>query len=82
MFETHVKISRLKVIGIIGALVVVAIGLHVSLRAESDRVQPIRITAKLMPPFLRAVTRSRDALRLSVVWREIARRSSRFCRSM
>ena len=31
---------------------VVAIGVHVSLRAESDRVQPQRISAKLMPPFL------------------------------
>lgn len=45
------KHSRL-VGAIVGALVVVAIGVHVSLRAESDRVQPQRISAKLMPPFL------------------------------
>jgi len=38
--------------GIVGTLVVVAIAVHVSLRAESDRVQPQRISAKLMPPFL------------------------------
>jgi hypothetical protein len=38
--------------GIVGALVVIAIGVHVSLRAESERVQPQRISAKLMPPFL------------------------------
>lgn len=37
---------------IVGALVIVAIGVHVSLRAESDRNQPQRISAKLMPPFL------------------------------
>ena len=53
---THIRAITLKhsrlVIGIIGALVVVAIGLHVLLRAESDRVRPLRITAKLMPPFL------------------------------
>lgn len=38
--------------GIVGALVIVAIGVHVSLRAESEKVQPQRISAKLMPPFL------------------------------
>jgi hypothetical protein len=38
--------------GIVGALVAVAIGVHVSLRAESDRVQPQRLAARLMPPFL------------------------------
>ena len=43
---------RRLVAGIVGALVVVAIGVHVSLRAESDRVQPQGISAKLMPPFL------------------------------
>lgn len=37
---------------IVGALVIIAIGVHVSLRAESDRVQPQRIVAKLMPPYL------------------------------
>ncbi len=45
------KHSRL-VGAIVGALVVVAIGVHVSLRAESEKVQPQRISAKLMPPFL------------------------------
>jgi hypothetical protein len=38
--------------GIVAALVAIAIGVHVSLRAESDQVQPHRISAKLMPPFL------------------------------
>lgn len=38
--------------GIVGALVIVAIGVHISLRAESDRVHPQRIAARLMPPFL------------------------------
>ena len=38
--------------GILGALVVIAIGVHVSLRAEAERVQTQRISAKLMPPFL------------------------------
>jgi hypothetical protein len=38
--------------GILGALVVVAIGVHVSLRAEAERLQSQRISAKLMPPFL------------------------------
>ena len=37
---------------ILGALVVVAIGVHVSLRAEAERLQSQRISAKLMPPFL------------------------------
>ena len=38
--------------GILGALVVVAIGVHVSLRAEAERLQSQRISAKLMPPFM------------------------------
>ena len=38
--------------GILGALVVIAIGAHLSLRAEAERTQPMRISAKLMPPFL------------------------------
>ena len=38
--------------GILGALVVIAVGVHVSLRAEAERVQTQRISAKLMPPFL------------------------------
>ena len=42
-----------RVVGaILGALVVVAIGVHVSLRAEAERLQSQRISAKLMPPFL------------------------------
>ncbi|MEO8101112.1 MAG: FHA domain-containing protein [Betaproteobacteria bacterium] len=52
----HVRAITMKhnrlVGSIIGALVIVAIGVHVSLRAESDRVQTQRIAAKLMPPFL------------------------------
>ncbi len=37
---------------IVAVLVVVTIGVHLSLRAESEKVQPQRIAAKLMPPFL------------------------------
>ena len=43
---------RRPVAAIVGALVVVGIGVHISLRAESERVQPQRISAHLMPPFL------------------------------
>lgn len=38
--------------GIISSLVVLVIGVHISLRMESDRAQAQRIAAKLMPPYL------------------------------
>jgi len=38
--------------GIISTLVVLVIGVHISLRMESDRAQAQRIAAKLMPPYL------------------------------
>lgn len=45
--------KHIRLVGaIVGALVVVAVGVHVSLRVESEKVQPQRISAKLMPPFL------------------------------
>jgi cytochrome c biogenesis protein CcdA len=58
LFLVHIRAITLKnsrlVIGIIGALVVIAIGLHIMLRAESDRVKYMQITPRLMPPFLLA----------------------------
>ncbi len=56
LFFAHIRAISPKhdrlVGGIIGALVLVAIAVHVSLRAESDRIQAQRISAKLMPPFM------------------------------
>ena len=52
----HIRVITAKhdrlVGAIVGALVIVAVGVHVSLRAESDKAQPQRIAAKLMPPYL------------------------------
>jgi len=38
--------------GIVAIVTVVAIGVHISLRLESERTQPQRITAQLMPTYL------------------------------
>ena len=37
---------------VVAVLVVLAIGVHISLRIESDRVQPQRVAAWLLPPYL------------------------------